>query len=175
MVLAFLISNLGLAPSIPKSFLGDAGSKLLGFIVVALTLSVTSAQIGHVRYVQPITAVYLLGLPLFDMAFTTLRRVLKGKSPIRADNTHIHDLLRELGLSGKRALLLIGAAGASIPFMGLMLAKAGTPESYQFSILVGAFILYCVVMSQAWYVARRRAQKVDLCQPTTEINSTDEA
>lgn len=172
-LVAFLISNLGLAPFIPKSFLGDAGSKLLGFIVIALTLSVTSVQVGHIRYVQPITAIYLLGLPLFDMAFTTLRRVLSGKSPIRADNTHIHHLLRELGLSDKRALLLIGSMGASIPFLGLMLAKAGTPESYQFSILVGAFILYCIVMSQAWHVARKRARQVAVNQVTIEISPTD--
>tara|TARA_R110002094_G_scaffold7498_36_gene16860 strand:- start:1143 stop:2267 length:1125 start_codon:yes stop_codon:yes gene_type:complete len=174
---AFLISNLGLAPFIPKCFLGDAGSKLLGFIVVALTLLVTSVQVGKIRYVQPITAIYLLGLPLFDMAFTTLRRVLDGKSPIRADNTHIHHLLRELGLSGKRALLLISSIGASIPFLGLMLAKAETPESYQFSILVGAFILYCIVMTQAWHVARKRTQPVEasLNQVIIEVSPTDKA
>ena len=170
---AFLVSNLGLAPFIPKSFLGDAGSKLLGALVVALTLSVTSAQVGNVRYIQPITAVYLLGLPIFDMAFTTLRRILKGKSPIRADNTHIHHLLRALGLSDKRALLLIGSLGAFIPFLGLILAKAGTPESYQFSILVGAFILYCVGMSQAWHIANKHAQKVAVSQVTIEVSPPD--
>lgn len=172
-LVAFLISNLGLSPFIPKSFLGDAGSKLLGFIVVALTLSVTSAQIGQVRYLQPITAVYLLGLPLFDMAFTTLRRLQSGRSPIQADNTHIHHLLRALGLSEKRALLLICSVGASIPLLGLMLARADTPESYQFSILAGAFILYCIVMSQAWYVASKRTQQVSINQVTIELNPTD--
>lgn len=154
-LIAFLISNLGLAPFIPKSFLGDAGSKLLGFIVVALTLSVTSAQVGQVRHIQPITAAYLMGLPLFDMAFTSLRRILKGKSPVRADNTHIHHLMRKMGLSGRRSLLLIGSLGAAIPFLGLMLHRSGTPESFQFTILTGTFLLYCVVMSQAWYIAER--------------------
>lgn len=168
---AFLVSNLGLAPAVPKSFLGDAGSKLLGFIVAGLALSVTSAQIGEVRYVQPITAAYLLGLPLFDMAFTTLRRVLSGKSPIVADNTHIHHLLRELGLSDKRALLLIGSLGASIPFLGLMLSKAETPESYQFSILLGSFVMYSVIMSQAWHVARKRVRKPTDGKTTAAIES----
>ncbi|MEQ9462525.1 MAG: MraY family glycosyltransferase [Haliea sp.] len=172
-LVAFLISNLGLAPSIPKTFLGDAGSKLLGFIVVALTLSVTSQQVGQVRYVQPITAVYLLGLPMFDMAFTTLRRLFSGKSPVRADNTHIHHLLRELGLSDKRALLLIGSAGVSIPFLGLMLARANTPESYQFSILIGAFLMYCILMSQAWHIARKRTAPAETNRATIEDSSVD--
>ncbi len=155
-LIAFLASNLGLAPFIPKSFLGDAGSKLLGFIVVVLVLSVTTVQLGETRHLQPVTAAFLLGLPLFDMAFTTFRRILRGRSPIQADNTHVHHLMRDLGLSDKRALALTASVGAAIPFLGLMLAKAGTPEHYQFSILIGAFLLYCVVTSQAWHVAHAR-------------------
>lgn len=156
-LIAFLISNLGLAPFIPKSFLGDAGSKLLGFIVVALALSVTSAQVGHVRYIQPITAAYLMGLPLFDMAFTSLRRILRGRSPVQADNSHIHHLMRQMGLPDRRSLLLIGSLGAAIPFLGLMLHRSGTPEPFQFAILIGCFLLYCVVMSQAWYITEQSA------------------
>lgn len=157
-LVAFLTSNLRLAPFIPRSFLGDAGSKLLGFIVVILILSVTAAQVGDVRRIQPVTALYLLGLPLFDMAFTTLRRVLQGKSPIRADNTHIHHMMQALEISERRALVLLGTVGASIPFLGLMLARAAIPESYQFGILVGAFLLYCVIASQAWHVARNQTR-----------------
>ena len=46
-LLAFLVSNLNLSPIIPKTFLGDAGSKLLGFIVVCLLLAAASAQVGQ--------------------------------------------------------------------------------------------------------------------------------
>tara|TARA_R100001480_G_scaffold55730_4_gene68675 strand:+ start:1012 stop:2091 length:1080 start_codon:yes stop_codon:yes gene_type:complete len=152
---AFLVSNLGLVWFIPKSFLGDAGSKLLGLIVVALVLLVTSRQVGNDRIILPATALYLLGLPLFDMAFTTLRRLARRKSPVRADNTHIHHLLHMMGLSGRRSLLLIGSLGLIIPSLGLMLARAGVAESQQFGIFVGCFAIYCIVMSQAWHVAGR--------------------
>lgn len=152
---AFLISNLGLAPFIPKSFLGDAGSKLLGLLVVAMVLTVTSTQIGGDRLIEPVTALYLLGLPLFDMAFTTLRRILRGKSPIRSDSTHIHHLMRTLGLSERRALVIIGTLGISMPFLGLMLDKSGAAEAYQFYIFLACFAGYCLIMSQAWFVATR--------------------
>ena len=152
---AFLVSNLGLVWFIPKSFLGDAGSKLLGLIVVALVLLVTSRQVGNDRIISPVTALYLLGLPLFDMAFTTARRAARGQSPVQADNTHIHHLLRLMGLSGRRSLLLIGSLGLIIPSLGLMLARADVAESQQFGIFAGCFAIYCIVMSQAWHVAGR--------------------
>ncbi|MEZ5567929.1 MAG: hypothetical protein R3E54_06265 [Halioglobus sp.] len=75
--------------------------------------------------------------------------------------------MRELGLSETRALVLVGSVGAAIPFLGLMLARAGIAESYQFYILVGAFILYCVIASQAWHVALSRALRAEPDKPTT--------
>ena len=67
---AFLISNLKLSPIIPKSFLGDAGSKLLGFVVVCLLLGAASGQVGGPKLIKPATALYLVAVPLFDMVFT---------------------------------------------------------------------------------------------------------
>lgn len=154
-LVAFLSSNLGFAPFIPKTFLGDAGSKLLGFIVVALILAVTSQQVGGVAYIQPVTALYLVGLPLFDMVFTTVRRVATKSSPFQSDRSHIHHLMQELGLSNRRSLIIIGTIGIAPPFMGLMLHKSGAAEAYQFYIFTGCFVLYCVLMSQAWRVADR--------------------
>ncbi|QIB65966.1 undecaprenyl/decaprenyl-phosphate alpha-N-acetylglucosaminyl 1-phosphate transferase [Kineobactrum salinum] len=169
---AFLISNLGVAPFIPKSFLGDAGSKLLGLLVVALVLTVTSTQIGGDRLIDPVTALYLLGLPLFDMAFTTLRRILRGKSPVRSDNTHIHHLMRTLGLSERRSLVIIGTLGISMPYLGLMLARSGAAEAYQFYIFLGCFAGYCLIMSQAWFVATRCRGNTVSREPTTPITDT---
>lgn len=152
---AFLVSNLHLAPFVPKTFLGDAGSKLLGFIVVSLVLAVTSAQVGGLKLIEPVTALYLAGLPLFDMVFVTLRRVLNGRSPFRSDRTHIHHLLSNLDISHRRSLLLIGCASLTPPFVGLMLDRAGAATPQQFFIFLGLFGAYCLFMSQAWVVANR--------------------
>ena len=154
-LLAFLVSNLGLSPFIPKTFLGDAGSKLLGLIVVSLILAAASAQIGGQKLIQPVTALYLVGLPLFDMVFTSVRRALSRGSPFRSDRTHIHHLMQALGLSNRRALLTIGTIGLGSPFLGFMLSKSGASEPYQFYIFLGCFAMYCALMSQAWRGAER--------------------
>lgn len=161
-LVAFLISNLGLAPYIPKSFLGDAGSKFLGFLVVALILTATSSKIGEVKYITPVTAAYLVALPVFDMIFTIIRRVNERRSPIKSDKTHIHHLMKSLGLSRARSLWVVGSLGIAFPFLGLMLANSGASEYYQFYVLIGCFVLYCILMNQAWFIAGRIEQNKNL-------------
>lgn len=152
-LVAFLVSNLQLTPFIPKSFLGDAGSRLLGFIVVCLLLGAASGQVGGAKIIKPATALFLVALPLFDMVFTTLRRVLRKGSPFAADRGHIHHLLQDLGFSDRRALVLIVAMSVSLNFLGLMMHRSIVAEYHQFAIFCGCFALYCLLASQAWVVA----------------------
>ncbi|KGE03836.1 undecaprenyl-phosphate alpha-N-acetylglucosaminyl 1-phosphate transferase [Pseudohaliea rubra] len=147
---AFLVSNLDLSPRIPKTFLGDAGSKLMGLIVVTLLLAAADANVTGVKYIEPVTALYLVGLPLYDMTFVTLRRVARGRSPIAPDRTHIHHLMQTAGINDRRALILIATLGATFPTLGFALASAGAATHYQFWIFLGFFILYCLFMREAW-------------------------
>lgn len=152
---AFLVSNLGVTSLVPKAFLGDAGSKLLGFIVVSLILTVTTERVGGAKYIEPVTALYLVGLPLFDMTFVTMRRLMARMSPFSADRTHIHHLLDALDISTRRAVLLISCAYLSPVFVGLMLDSSGAAIAQQFYIFLSIFITYCLFMSQAWRIAER--------------------
>jgi UDP-GlcNAc:undecaprenyl-phosphate GlcNAc-1-phosphate transferase len=140
---------------VPKTFLGDAGSKLLGFIVVCLLLAAASGQVGEVKLIQPATALFVVALPLFDMVFTSLRRIIKKGSPFAADRSHIHHLMQDLGFSDRRALVIILCIHSSVALIGLVLHRAGTPEYYQLAIFMGCFALYSVLSSQLWLVAAR--------------------
>lgn len=154
-LLAFLVSNLRLSPVIPKTFLGDAGSKLLGFIVVCLLLAAASGQVGGVKFIQPATALFVVALPLYDMVFTSVRRVIRKGSPFAADRSHIHHLLQDLGFSDRRALVIILSIHSSVALIGLVLHRAATPEYFQLAIFLGCFGLYSLLSSQLWHVAAR--------------------
>ena len=153
-LLAFLISNLSLSRHIQKSFLGDAGSRLLGFIAVCCLLSVTSGQVGSDKLIPPVTALFLVGLPLFDMSFTVLRRLVKNTSPFKADRLHIHHLMQDLGYDDRESLFIILFLGATISSFGLFLNILGISEKIQFATFLAGFILYCYFMAKAWIVAR---------------------
>ena len=154
-LLAFLVSNLNLSPMIPKTFLGDAGSKLLGFIVVCLLLSAASAQVGQTKLIKPATALFIVALPMYDMVFTSLRRIIRKGSPFAADRSHIHHLMQDLGFSDRRALVIILGIHLTVTLIGLILHRADTPEHSQFVIFLGCFGLYMLMASQLWLVAAR--------------------
>ena len=152
---AFLVSNLNLSPLVPKTFLGDAGSKLLGFIVVCLLLAAASGRVGETKLINPVTALFVVALPLYDMVFTSLRRVIRKGSPFAADLSHIHHLMQDLGFSDRRALIIILCIHSSVALIGLVLHRANTPEYYQLAIFLGCFALYSLLSSQLWHVAAR--------------------
>lgn len=152
---AFLISNLELSPIVPKCFLGDAGSKLLGFVVVCLLLGAASGQVGGQKLIKPTTALFLVAVPLIDMVFTTLRRVIRRGSPFVADRSHIHHLFLDLGFSHRRTLVIIVTINLAATSLGLLLHRLNAPEYYQLGIFIGMFLLYCLLASQAWIVAAK--------------------
>ena len=154
-LLAFLISNLSLTRLIPKTFLGDAGSRLLGFIVVCLLLAAASEQVGSPKIINPVTTLYLVALPLCDMTFTTLRRIINGRSPFLPDRTHVHHLLEELGFSKLRALGIIVITSLAMNLLGLMLHRLGAPEHYQMAIFMILFSAYCFFVNQAWFLVEK--------------------
>ena len=158
-VAAFLISNLRLTSFIPKTFLGDAGSRLLGFVVVFLLLGAASGQVGGTKIIKPATALFLVGFPLFDMVFTTIRRLMRGTSPFSADRTHAHHLLLKLGFSNLKVSAIIVIISLCINFLGLILHRSGVPEYYQLAIFLICFAIYWVVMSQAWLLSEEPTEE----------------
>jgi len=89
-----------------KIFLGDTGSLFLG-MVIALS-SIASAQKGStvVMMLIPIAA---LGLPILDTSLAVFRRSLLGRPVFASDKGHIHHALLQLGLSRRKALLVLYA------------------------------------------------------------------
>jgi UDP-GlcNAc:undecaprenyl-phosphate GlcNAc-1-phosphate transferase len=82
----------------PKILMGDSGSMFLGFILA--TLAIYSG--GKVA-----TAFLVLGFPILDAVWAIFRRLISGKSPFKGDLGHFHHRLIEIGLSERKAMLVI--------------------------------------------------------------------
>ncbi|MHA4807437.1 MraY family glycosyltransferase [Flavitalea flava] len=100
-----------------KIFMGDTGSLLLGFLIALFAINfIEMNKLGPFRNTAllfpaaPAIVFALLIIPVFDTARAFWLRVLKGRSPFKADRNHIHHLLLELNLSHLQAtgiLLLV--------------------------------------------------------------------
>lgn len=147
---AFLISNIGITPMVPKTFLGDSGSKLIGFIAVCFLLTAASGRVGDEKLINPITALFLVAVPLFDMVVVTLRRLANASSPFKGDNSHIHHLLIALNFKPRNVVLIIVSVSLAGTSLGLVLHQLNMPEYRQTQIYLLLFISYCLASNTIW-------------------------
>lgn len=140
-----------------KIFMGDSGSMFIGLTIVWLLVEFTQGQEAQIR---PITAVWLIGLPLMDMAAIMYRRARKGQSVLQPDRQHLHNIFMRAGCSSKQALsgiLLIGAIFALIGIVGEIFAVS---EAYMFWGFIGLLFIYSIVIQNIWKVLRFFKSKV---------------
>ena len=151
-IMAFLAFNLRV-PGRPRAlvFMGDAGSMFLGFVLAwhLVALSQPGAD-GSAAAIAPVTALWILALPLMDTVGIMLRRVLAGRSPFAADREHLHHLLGRLGLGVSCTMLLVVALTAGLAAIGLAAQQGGVPEHQMFAAFLSLFAVYFLCMELAW-------------------------
>ncbi len=126
-------------------FMGDAGSMMLG---IALTwIAVVLTQSGQATdTVPPMVAVWILAVPLADMARVMLARVRGGRSMLDAGRDHLHHLLQARGC-GPNAVVAITVAASLTCGGGAILAwRAGVPDWILFGAFMAALAAYCAVL-----------------------------
>lgn len=85
-----------------RLFMGDTGSTFLGFMLASLAIRTLE---------NPLTLFLLFALPLSDLIFAVVRRLLQGKNPLLPDRSHLHHLLSDrLGAYRTSKLLTFAAA-----------------------------------------------------------------
>jgi UDP-GlcNAc:undecaprenyl-phosphate GlcNAc-1-phosphate transferase len=100
-VLGFLLFNFNPA----SIFMGDSGSMFLGFVLA--TTSILGNSIKSSTTVAILVPFVALGLPIIDTLLAMLRRVLERRPIFSADRGHIHHQLLAMGLTHRRAVLIL--------------------------------------------------------------------
>ncbi len=151
-VAGFLLLNvrMGLRPQ-ASIFLGDAGSMFLGFVLTWFFIRYTQAPLN---IIDPVTALWLVAVPLFDTLSVMIRRTTAGLSPFKADRTHLHHLLEHAGFGHNRTVLAITCFATGAAVFGIVTEHYGWPEPLRF-----LFFLLLFAAHFAWtqrYVIRQR-------------------
>jgi len=84
-------------------FMGDAGSQLLGFFLVTLSLALTQKN----NSLSPVLPLILIGLPIIDTLGVMVERISEGRSPFHPDKKHLHHKLMQLGLFHNESVVVI--------------------------------------------------------------------
>jgi len=107
-----------------KIFLGDSGSLFLGFIL-AITAIVSGGKVA--------TAFLVLGIPILDAFWVIISRIIKGKSPFKADRSHIHHRLMDMGLNQRQIVIFLYFLSVLFGYIAL---KNTTMGKFQASIVL---------------------------------------
>lgn len=128
-------------------FLGDNGSMLLGFLFSWVLIDLTQ---GEDRAMTPVTALWIMAIPLMDAVGVMIRRLYYRHSPFHPDRNHLHHLFMRAGFRTQDIVYVISViqlAFGSVGFVGLYL---DVPEPWMLAGFIGVFMAYCYLIVRPW-------------------------
>jgi UDP-GlcNAc:undecaprenyl-phosphate GlcNAc-1-phosphate transferase len=147
---AFLIFNLPTRLNRRfRTFMGDAGSTLLGFVLAGLALKMVQAG---TMSLAPVVVLWLMPIPIFELFSSTARRIARGMSPAQADSGHFHHVLIQAGLSVRAVCALYFVVSVASCAFGVWAHRAGVRDH----LLFGGFCLAYV----AWLTFVKMSRKL---------------
>jgi UDP-GlcNAc:undecaprenyl-phosphate GlcNAc-1-phosphate transferase len=142
-----------------RSFMGDAGSTLLGFTVVWVALGISQ---GPERSISPVHCLWFASIPIYDCLTCFVRRSLARKSPFTPGRDHFHHTLLRGGLKLRPTLGLLTGLQALYASIGLLGHFAGVPDVAMFAAwsVLGLSQRFVVkTIARHWRGARIRRQR----------------
>jgi len=138
-----------------RVLLGDGGSLLLGFILAWSFISLGSDHNENgARAFMPMTAVWLLALPLLDTTSLMWRRWRSGRSPFGADQNNLHHAFLRAGFSVEQTWLIITAAALAAGAVGVLFQLTHTPDYISFWTFMAVAITYATYLKKSWQTQR---------------------
>lgn len=142
---AFAFLGFNIKPA--RIFLGDSGSTFFGFFLAAL--SVQGSWANHNPLVSLFIPLLVLSVPIYDMVFTTISRIVTKKViSVRSwleytGKDHLHHRLEALGLTRGQVVLAICFLNMGVGFGAITLFEARTYGG--FTLLAQVVCIYMII------------------------------
>lgn len=108
-LLALSLSLLGWNFPKARTFLGDGGSTLLGYLMGSHFIISNFQKLENLEVVTLCLILFLWGgIPVIDTCFAILRRTISKGSPFNADQGHLHHRLLRIGIDPLNVVLILG-------------------------------------------------------------------
>jgi UDP-GlcNAc:undecaprenyl-phosphate GlcNAc-1-phosphate transferase len=138
-----------------RTFMGDAGSMVLGFAIAWFAVSLTQRASSAV---PPPVMLWVLGIVLMDVFTVTVRRLARRRSPMAADRDHIHHMLLRRGLGPWQTLGVLVGANLLLAGIGTAMWRAGVPDTWIFWSYLAVCAVYFALFFMPFRLYRLRAR-----------------
>jgi hypothetical protein len=109
----------------------------------------------------PVTALWILMVPLLDTVGMILRRLHRGRSPFAADREHLHHVFLLARFTVTETVLIISGIAAMGVLIGLGGLYAGVPESLMLAAFLAVGVGYYWMIMRAWKVMRFLSRSIN--------------
>ena len=106
----------------------------------------------------------VLGLPPNTLSFhfdrlrvaglVTVRRIVRGRDPLKAGRDHVHHVLLHAGFSPAQTVGLMLLASLLFAMAGFVAWRMGVPDWVMFCAFMALFALYYGLSRRAWRIVR---------------------
>jgi UDP-GlcNAc:undecaprenyl-phosphate/decaprenyl-phosphate GlcNAc-1-phosphate transferase len=132
-------------------FMGDTGGLLLGLLLAWYSIRLAGSDSSPLR---PITAVWILAVPLLDMGSVMFLRMIQKKSPFAADRQHLHYILVDAGFSVSQVVWTMAFVSIALAFVALLAEAHDVPEAAMFVGFVVLLLGYLALLKNPEIVTK---------------------
>ncbi len=143
-----------------KIFMGDTGSLILGFLIAVFAIQFNQSNLEikgfyHIS-ASPAVSFSILIIPLFDTVRVFVIRIARKQSPFKADRTHMHHKLLDLGFSHAQAMMILVFVNIVFIVLAFLLQNIGI-----INLMLVIFVLSLILSYIPFYLIRKRNKKSD--------------
>ena len=150
--LGFLVYNFPPA----SIFMGDTGSNFLGFMIAVISL----LGFKVTTFTSLIIPFAILALPIFDVALSIFRRLLKGQGIAEPDREHFHHQLLKMRFSPKTSVLIIYLINILFAAVSIFYALGDNLSAMIIYISLMLMLLFIVLKTDILFEHQKRKSKV---------------
>ncbi len=147
-ILGFLAYNLGYLGKKRRVFLGDSGSNMLGFAVAFICIEY-SQDINHLSYINPVTALWLVFIPLVDCIAVVSVRLINGITPFTPGRDHLHHRLLNMDIKPKKILIIFILLAVFLSLIGFTIELFYPNKEYISFFTFCAFATFYFLISNS--------------------------
>lgn len=155
-LLPFFLHNVFGARS--RMFIGDGGTLMLGMLLTVLAFSALSSRVGldsleKQNVCIPAFTLAVGCIPIFDAIRVMFVRMIHGKSPLKADKSHLHHLFIDMGFSHLGAAMFILLMNILVLICWYLSWRLGASLEVQLYVVMGMALavtagVYSIMRSQ---------------------------
>lgn len=157
-----------------KVFLGDSGSSLIGFLLASFAIiGVWNSKNAVIGSAMPIL---VLGIPIFDMIYTTISRILNGSVKSVKEwieftgKDHFHHRLMHIGFSERATVVFLYCLNITVGLSAIALIHSTEREAYLLLFqAVFIFFIIIVLMRVGREVSPEKVSKVGKVEKVRKV------